>query len=79
MSPSLAETVDKEIARLVREASKRAKELLLAHRERLSHVAAKLLEAEVLEGKRLDDLLHGVDEASDAGADRGGADRGGAD
>ena len=61
MSPGLAETVDKEVERLVRAALSRAKELIETHRERLDHVAAELLEAEVLEGDHLDALLRGLD------------------
>jgi len=61
MSPGLAETVDKEVERLVRAALARAKELIETHRERLDHVAAELLEAEVLEGAQLDALLRGLD------------------
>jgi len=61
MSPGLAETVDKEVERLVRAALARAKELIETHRERLDHVAAELLEAEVLEGDHLDALLRGLD------------------
>ena len=61
MSPGLAETVDKEVERLVRAALARAKELIETHRERLDHVAAELLEAEVLEGDQLDALLRGLD------------------
>jgi len=65
MSSTMAETVDREVARLSRSALARAKELLEAHRDRLEYVAGELLEAEVLEGARLNALLSGQETAGD--------------
>jgi len=47
-SEKTAETIDREVRRMVEEAYSRAKELLTSHREQLDELAAQLYEKEVL-------------------------------
>ena len=47
-SEKTAETIDKEVRRMVEEAYNKAKELLLSHREQLDQLASQLYEKEVL-------------------------------
>ena len=47
-SEKTAETIDREVRRIVEEAYNRAKELLLSHREQLDQLASQLYEKEVL-------------------------------
>ncbi|MBR4738394.1 MAG: AAA family ATPase, partial [Bacteroidales bacterium] len=47
-SEKTAETIDREVRRMVEEAYAKAKELLLSHREQLDELAAQLYEREVL-------------------------------
>ena len=47
-SEKTAETIDKEVRRMVEEAYAKAKELLLSHREQLDQLASQLYEKEVL-------------------------------
>ena len=47
-SEKTAETIDREVRRMVEEAYTKAKELLLSHREQLDQLAAKLYDKEVL-------------------------------
>ena len=47
-SEKTAETIDKEVRRMVEEAYNKAKELLISHREQLDQLAAQLYDKEVL-------------------------------
>ena len=47
-SEKTAETIDREVKRMVEEAYQKAKELLLSHREQLDELAAQLYDKEVL-------------------------------
>ena len=53
----LADTIDREVRRLVEEALYRARELLEQNRESLEVISLKLLEREVLEGEELQTLI----------------------
>jgi len=54
--------IDQEVSRLVEEAMRRARDLIGAHREALTKVAARLLATEVIEGDELRRILteHGA-------------------
>jgi cell division protease FtsH len=60
---SLADTIDREVRRLVDEALGTARDLLKENREALDHITQKLLESEVLEGDELSALLREAREA----------------
>jgi len=47
-SEKTAETIDREVRRMVEEAYSKAKELLLSHREQLDQLASQLYDKEVL-------------------------------
>ena len=53
----LADLIDREVRRIVDHARQEATRLLEANRASLEHIAARLLEAEVLEGSDLQELL----------------------
>ena len=56
-SEKMSALVDEEIKRIIEESHRRAKELLQENRAALQRIAEELLKVEVLEGKRLDELL----------------------
>jgi cell division protease FtsH len=60
---SLADTIDREVRRLVDEALGTARELLRENREALDRIAERLLESEVLEGEELQAMLREAREA----------------
>jgi cell division protease FtsH len=64
---SLADTIDREVRRIVDEALATARDLLRGNRDALDRIAAELLEHEMLEGDALSDMLR---EARDAHAAR---------
>ena len=49
--------IDREVARLLREAEERARELLTEHREQLDKLAELLLEHETIDGEAVYDLV----------------------
>ena len=53
----LADVIDEEVRKILDEAEARADDYLRAARDDLEHIAARLLEVEVLEGAQLDELL----------------------
>jgi cell division protease FtsH len=53
----LADTIDREVRRLVDEALYRARELLEQNRESLDVISKRLLEKEVLEGDELKEMV----------------------
>ena len=55
-SEKTAETIDREVKRMVEEAYSKAKELLLGHREQLDQLAAQLYEKEVLFREDLENI-----------------------
>jgi cell division protease FtsH len=57
VSEEVAARVDAEIARLVKEARERARELLSQHRDLLDRLADRLVEAETVTGDELERLL----------------------
>ncbi|MEZ5383662.1 MAG: ATP-dependent zinc metalloprotease FtsH [Microthrixaceae bacterium] len=57
VSEEVAARVDAEIARLVKEARERARELLAQHRDLLDRLADRLVEAETVTGDELERLL----------------------
>ncbi|MFQ6089935.1 MAG: ATP-dependent zinc metalloprotease FtsH, partial [Candidatus Bipolaricaulia bacterium] len=56
-SEKMSALVDEEIKRIIEECHEQAKELLRENRTALKKIAEELLKVEVLEGKRLDELL----------------------
>ena len=60
MGSRLADTIDREVRRIVDEARARAIALLESHRTQLDRITQKLLEDEVLEGETLAALLRDV-------------------
>ncbi len=58
LSEDTARAIDEEIAKLLREAYQRARDILSSNRERLEEIAQLLLEKEVLEGEELERLLY---------------------
>ncbi len=60
---SLADTIDREVRRIVDEALGTARDLLRENREALDRIAERLLETEVLEGEELTALLAQAREA----------------
>ncbi|MBX6422068.1 ATP-dependent zinc metalloprotease FtsH [Thermosulfurimonas sp. F29] len=66
ISEETARAIDEEIAKLLREAYARAREILTENRERLETIAGLLLEKEVLEGQELETLLYGKPKSSTA-------------
>ena len=59
-SEETARRIDAETSRLLRDCHRRAKELLLANRDKLELIAKHLLERETLDGRDVDDLIvHG--------------------
>jgi cell division protease FtsH len=56
-SEEMAGLIDREIGVIIREAEKRADELLAANRDKLDALANALMEEETLEGKRVDEVL----------------------
>jgi cell division protease FtsH len=62
-SEDLAWLVDQEIAAIIREAEKKAEDILSANRSKLDALVKALVEEETLEGKRVDEIL-GVNHAA---------------
>jgi cell division protease FtsH len=62
--------IDQEVSRLLREAEKRATELLRAHRDALDQIVALLIEKEVIDGNELVATIRqtGVEPSSRTGA-----------
>jgi cell division protease FtsH len=58
-SEETASLIDAEIHGLITSAYEKAKDLLLTHREDLTHISQTLLERETLDGEELDALLRG--------------------
>ncbi len=56
-SEHTARIIDEEIARILREAETRAKQLLIQHREKLTHLAAALEKEETLDETQIEELL----------------------
>lgn len=56
-SEEMAWLIDQEIAVIIREAEKKAEELLTVNRVKLDALASALIEEETLEGKRVDEIL----------------------
>ena len=56
-SESVAEKIDKEVKEIVIVAYKRAKDILLEHREVLDTLAEKLLEQETVDAKELEKIF----------------------
>jgi len=59
-SEEMAGLIDQEIGAIIREAEKRADELVTANRDKLDALANALIEEETLEGKRVDEILGSV-------------------
>ena len=59
-SEQTAQSVDREIRDLIREAESRARELLEAHRQQLEDLSEALLEHEVLDSAEIDRVLAGL-------------------
>ncbi len=60
-SEKISALVDEEIKRILEECYQRAKELLQQNLSALKRIAEELLKVEVLDGKRLDELLAEVE------------------
>jgi cell division protease FtsH len=59
-SEATAEEIDREVRRFLDEAYQRAKDTLIAHREKLDIIAKALLEYETLDGKQIREIVdHG--------------------
>ena len=56
-SEEMAGLIDREIGAIIREAEKRADDLVAANRDKLDALAKALIEEETLEGKRVDEIL----------------------
>ncbi|MEQ1860182.1 MAG: ATP-dependent zinc metalloprotease FtsH [Chthoniobacteraceae bacterium] len=56
-SESTAQDIDREVRRLVDEAYQRAKDLILAHRDKIELIAKGLLEFETLDGEQVKDII----------------------
>ena len=56
-SPEYAQTIDREITRIVAEAKQKAKEILESHREALDAIAHRLVEVETLERDEYEQIL----------------------
>ncbi len=56
-SEAVARTIDREIQRIIEQAYRRTREILLAHRDKLHVVAQALLEQEVLEREEFERLM----------------------
>jgi cell division protease FtsH len=59
-SEEMAGLIDQEIGAIIREAEKRADELVTANRDKLDALAKALIEEETLEAKRVDEILGGM-------------------
>jgi cell division protease FtsH len=59
-SEATAEQIDREVRKLVDDAYARAKEMLIAHRDKLEVIAKALLEYETLDGSQIREIIeHG--------------------
>ncbi len=63
-SDAIAFKIDQEIKNIIEDAYNRAKEIIEKNADKLKHIAEKLLEKEVLEGKELDKIIEGTDTES---------------
>jgi cell division protease FtsH len=59
ISGKLAETVDKEVDRLLRDSYKIAKDIIIKHRKKLEILAKALIEYETITGDEIKDLMSG--------------------
>ncbi len=59
-SEEMAWLIDQEIGAIIREAEKRAAELVAANRDKLDALAKALIEEETLEGKRVDEIIGAI-------------------
>jgi cell division protease FtsH len=59
-SEEMAGLIDQEIGAIIRDAEKRADELVSANRDKLDALAKALIEEETLEGKRVDEILGAI-------------------
>ena len=59
-SEEMAWLIDQEIGAIIREAEKRADELVAANRDKLDALAKALIEEETLEGKRVDEIIGAI-------------------
>jgi cell division protease FtsH len=59
-SEEMAGLIDQEIAAIIRDAEKRADELVSANRDKLDALANALIEEETLDGKRVDEILGAI-------------------
>jgi cell division protease FtsH len=59
-SEEMAGLIDQEIAAIIRDAEKRADELVSANRDKLDALAKALIEEETLDGKRVDEILGAI-------------------
>ena len=57
-SDSIAETIDDEVHNLIEGAYQTAKNLIIAHKDKLTQVSKYLIEHETLEGTALTDMLN---------------------
>jgi cell division protease FtsH len=62
-SEQTQDKIDAEVARIIRDASKRAEETIIRHRTKLDEIAAKLIAEETIEGKAFEALFESVDKA----------------
>ncbi len=56
-SEATAQDIDREVRRLVDEAYQRAKDLIMAHRDKIEAIAKALLEYETLDGSHVKDII----------------------
>ena len=59
ISGKLAETVDKEVDRLLRDSYKIAKDIIIKHKKKLEILAKALIEYETITGDEIKDLMSG--------------------
>jgi cell division protease FtsH len=56
-SEATAQEIDAEVKRIIQEQYERAKELIMAHRDKLDIIARALLEFETLDGSQVEDIM----------------------
>ncbi len=59
-SEQMAWLIDQEIAAIIKEAELKAEELVSSNRKKLDVLASALLEAESLDGRKVDEILNSV-------------------
>lgn len=60
-SEQTQDKIDEEVAYIIREATKRAEEVIISHRAKLDQITDKLIEEETIEGKEFEALFDSVD------------------